>query len=121
MLAAGGAATVLWLTGRLAAAATVPAAGPRYPIAACDWMLLKRQKLGAIPLARECGLDVGQRGGVVVDQNCQAFDEHVYAIGECAAVGGRAYGLVGPGYAMAEVVAGPMMTPPVSLTVRFVG
>ncbi len=56
-------------------------------------------------LARECGLDVGQRGGVVVDENCQAFDEHVYAIGECAAVGGRAYGLVGPGYAMAEVVA----------------
>ena len=56
-------------------------------------------------LARECGLDVGQRGGVAVDENCQAFDEHVYAIGECAAVGGRAYGLVGPGYAMAEVVA----------------
>jgi len=56
-------------------------------------------------LARECGLDVGQRGGVVVDENCQALDEHVYAIGECAAVGGRAYGLVGPGYAMAEVVA----------------
>ncbi len=28
-------------------------------------------------LARECGLDVGQRGGVVVDENCQAFDEHV--------------------------------------------
>ncbi len=56
-------------------------------------------------LARECGLDVGQRGGVAVDENCQAFDEHVYAIGECAAIGGRAYGLVGPGYAMAEVVA----------------
>jgi nitrite reductase (NADH) large subunit len=56
-------------------------------------------------LARECGLDVGQRGGVAVDENCQTFDEHVYAIGECAAIGGRAYGLVGPGYAMAEVVA----------------
>ena len=30
---------------------------------------------------------------------------HVFAIGECAALGGRIYGLVAPGYAMAEVVA----------------
>lgn len=34
----------------------------RYRIAACDWMMLKRQKLGAIKLAAECGLD-----GVEVD------------------------------------------------------
>ena len=41
-----------------------PAAGatPRYRVAACDWMLLKRQKLGAFPLAKECGMD-----GVEVD------------------------------------------------------
>ncbi len=31
--------------------------------------------------------------------------QHVYAIGECAAVEGRCYGLVAPGYTMAEVVA----------------
>ena len=29
----------------------------------------------------------------------------VYAIGECACIGGRVYGLVAPGYAMAEVLA----------------
>jgi L-ribulose-5-phosphate 3-epimerase len=34
----------------------------RYKVAACDWMLLKRQKLGAIKLSKDCGLD-----GVVVD------------------------------------------------------
>jgi sugar phosphate isomerase/epimerase len=34
----------------------------RYKIAACDWMMLKRQKLGAIQLAKDCGLD-----GVEVD------------------------------------------------------
>jgi len=56
-------------------------------------------------LARECGLDVGERGGVLVDDACQTSDEHIYAIGECAAIGGRAYGLVAPGYDMAEVVA----------------
>ena len=32
-------------------------------------------------------------------------DPDIYAIGECACVDGRVYGLVAPGYAMAEVVA----------------
>lgn len=35
---------------------------PRYRIAVCDWMILKRQKLGAFPLAKELGAD-----GVEVD------------------------------------------------------
>ncbi|HEU4674548.1 MAG TPA: nitrite reductase large subunit NirB [Motilibacteraceae bacterium] len=56
-------------------------------------------------LARACGLAVGERGGVLVDQTCRTDDEAVWAVGECAAVQGRAYGLVAPGYAMAEVVA----------------
>jgi L-ribulose-5-phosphate 3-epimerase len=38
------------------------AAAPRYRIAVCDWMILKRQKLGAFPLAKEIGAD-----GVEVD------------------------------------------------------
>jgi len=56
-------------------------------------------------LARAAGLAVGQRGGVVVDEGCRTSDEAVYAIGECACAGGRVYGLVAPGYAMAEVLA----------------
>jgi nitrite reductase (NADH) large subunit len=56
-------------------------------------------------LARDAGLRVGERGGVLVDTRCRTSDEHVWAIGECAAVDGRCYGLVAPGYAMAEVVA----------------
>ncbi|SHG36773.1 nitrite reductase large subunit NirB [Streptoalloteichus hindustanus] len=56
-------------------------------------------------LARACGLAVGERGGVLVDLACRTSDERVYAVGEVAAVEGRCYGLVGPGYAMAEVVA----------------
>jgi nitrite reductase (NADH) large subunit len=56
-------------------------------------------------LARSSGLPVGERGGVLVDATCRTPDEHVWAIGECAALEGRTYGLVAPGYAMAEVVA----------------
>ncbi|NUT53938.1 MAG: FAD-dependent oxidoreductase, partial [Saccharothrix sp.] len=57
-------------------------------------------------LARDCGLDVGERGGIVVDENCRTSDPHVWAIGECAlACDGRVYGLVAPGYQMAETVA----------------
>jgi nitrite reductase (NADH) large subunit len=56
-------------------------------------------------LARACALPVGERGGVLVDGACRSADPCVYAVGECAAVDGRVYGLVAPGYAMAEVVA----------------
>ncbi|MCO1578161.1 nitrite reductase large subunit NirB [Crossiella sp. SN42] len=56
-------------------------------------------------LARAAGLEVGPRGGIAVDSACRTSDPHVYAIGECALAGGQVYGLVGPGYAMAEVVA----------------
>jgi nitrite reductase (NADH) large subunit len=56
-------------------------------------------------LARECGLAIGERGGVVVDETCLTSDPAVYAIGEVACALGRTYGLVAPGYAMAEIVA----------------
>ncbi|MER5453535.1 nitrite reductase large subunit NirB [Micromonospora sp. NPDC002389] len=56
-------------------------------------------------LARAAGLEVGPRGGVLVDDACRTSDERIYAVGECAAVQGTCYGLVAPGYAMAEVVA----------------
>lgn len=55
-------------------------------------------------LARAAGLDVAERGGVLVDETLRSSDEHIWAIGECAAVQGRMYGLVAPGYDMAEVV-----------------
>lgn len=55
-------------------------------------------------LARDCGLEVGERGGIVVDNNCQTSDKNIYSIGECALWNGRIYGLVAPGYTMAKVV-----------------
>ncbi|MEU8416457.1 nitrite reductase large subunit NirB [Amycolatopsis japonica] len=56
-------------------------------------------------LARSSGLEVGARGGILVDDTCRTADPAVYAIGECAAVDGKVYGIVAPGYAMAEIVA----------------
>jgi nitrite reductase (NADH) large subunit len=60
-------------------------------------------------LARDCGLAVAERGGVLVDERCRTEDPHVFAIGECAAPGGTMYGLVAPGYAMAEVVVDALL------------
>jgi nitrite reductase (NADH) large subunit len=59
-------------------------------------------------LARQCGLDIGERGGIVINNNCQTSDTNIYAIGECALWEGRIFGLVAPGYAMAKVVVGQL-------------
>ena len=56
-------------------------------------------------LARTAGLEMGERGGVVVDEACRTSDPRIFALGECALSGGRIYGLVSPGYQMARVVA----------------
>ena len=60
-------------------------------------------------LAREAGLAVAERGGVLVDEQCRTSDPRIHAIGECAAPGGRMYGLVAPGYDMAEVVVDALL------------
>lgn len=56
-------------------------------------------------LARECGLKVGERGGIVVNDRLQTSDPDIYAVGEVALHGGMIYGLVAPGYQMAESLA----------------
>src|SRR3546814_6562523 len=52
----------------------------------------------------DAGIAVGERGGILTDLGCVTSDENVYAVGECAAVEGRCYGLVAPGYTTAEIV-----------------
>jgi nitrite reductase [NAD(P)H], large subunit len=56
-------------------------------------------------LAIQAGLATGRRGGIVVDEHLQTSDPSIFAIGECALYNGMIYGLVAPGYEMAEVVA----------------
>jgi nitrite reductase (NADH) large subunit len=53
-------------------------------------------------LAKDCGLTLGERGGIVIDYHCRTSDSDIYAIGECALFGGKIFGLVAPGYRMAE-------------------
>lgn len=56
-------------------------------------------------IAKDCGIEVGERGGIVVNDYCQTSDPNIYAIGECALYQNRIYGLVAPGYTMAGVAA----------------
>ncbi len=56
-------------------------------------------------IARSCGIEVGERGGIVINDYCQTSDSDIYAIGECALYQNRIYGLVAPGYTMAGVAA----------------
>jgi len=55
-------------------------------------------------IATDCGLEIGQRGGIVIDNQCRTSDHDIYAIGECALWNGQIFGLVAPGYNMARTV-----------------
>ena len=54
-------------------------------------------------LAKAAGLDVNR--GILVDTGMHTSDPDIYALGECAEVGGYVYGLVAPLYDMARVAA----------------
>jgi nitrite reductase (NADH) large subunit len=56
-----------------------------------------------IGLAEEAGLEVNR--GIVTDDRMQTSDPAIFALGECAEVGGHVYGLVAPLYEMARVAA----------------
>lgn len=56
-------------------------------------------------LGRVSGLEVGVRGGIVVNNQMQSSDPFIYAIGEVALYNHMIYGLVAPGYEMADVAA----------------
>ncbi|WP_281635585.1 nitrite reductase large subunit NirB [Flavobacterium marginilacus] len=56
-------------------------------------------------LGRVSGLEVGVRGGIVVNNKMQTSDPNIYAIGEAALYNQMIYGLVAPGYEMADVAA----------------
>ncbi|MDI3424251.1 NAD(P)/FAD-dependent oxidoreductase [Streptomyces luteolus] len=80
-------------------------------------------------LAADAGLNTGERGGFHVDGHCRTADERIWAVGECAAVDGRCFGLVTPGYRMAESVAStltgetpaPLSDPDLSTELKLLG
>ena len=56
-------------------------------------------------LARQCGLAIGTRGGIVVDRQLQTSDPNIFAIGECCSFRDHVYGLAAPCFRMADVLA----------------
>ena len=54
-------------------------------------------------LGKTCGLEMGTRGGIVVNNKMQTSDPEIFAIGEVALYNNMIYGLVAPGYEMADV------------------
>ncbi|USD40406.1 nitrite reductase large subunit [Vibrio sp. SCSIO 43135] len=56
-------------------------------------------------LARSSDIEIGERGGIVINNRCQTNHQDVYAIGECALWDNKIFGLVAPGYQMAKVAA----------------
>lgn len=60
-------------------------------------------------LARDFDLEIGERGGIVINDNCQTSDADIYAIGECALWQNRIFGLVAPGYTMARAAVSHLL------------
>jgi len=56
-------------------------------------------------LAKVNGIKIHARGGVLVDNQLRTNDESIFAIGEVAVHNNMIYGLVAPGYEMADIVA----------------
>ena len=90
------------LTPQGAARAMAVADGPDLP---ADVVVFATGVRPRDELGREAGLEIGERGGVVVDEACRTSVPGVWAIGEVACIEGRVWGLIAPGYTMAEIVA----------------
>ncbi|RZU15585.1 nitrite reductase (NADH) large subunit [Kribbella rubisoli] len=90
------------LTTQGAARAMAVADGPDLP---ADVVVFATGVRPRDELGREAGLEIGERGGVVVDEACRTSVPGVWAIGEVACIEGRVWGLIAPGYTMAEIVA----------------
>lgn len=69
-------------------------------------------------LARDAGIALGERGGVVVDEQLKTSADSVYAIGEIALYNNFIYGLIAPGYDMAKVAAQTVATEELGMNLK---
>ena len=67
-------------------------------------------------IARVSGIEVGSRGGIVIDNQCKTSDPDIYAIGECAVWNNQTFGLVAPGYNMGRTVVADLAGQEASFT-----
>lgn len=67
-------------------------------------------------LAKAADITVGPRGGIIIDDQLRTSAADVYAIGECALHRGMIYGLIAPGWEMADLLAKALLGETVSFT-----
>jgi len=72
-------------------------------------------------LAKAHDIAMGERGGIVIDDNCLTSAKCIYAIGECALWQQRIYGLVAPGYTMARAAVSHIIHGESPQTLKFEG
>jgi len=70
-----------------------------------DYVLISAGITPNTEFAAEAGIECGILGGCLVNGKLQTNDPSVFAIGECAQVSGKVYGLAAPGFEMAEHLA----------------
>ncbi len=61
-------------------------------------------------LGKEANLSMGERGGIEINSQCRTSDPDIFAIGECAVLKNFIYGLVAPGYRMAEAAVSQLQS-----------
>ena len=69
----------------------------------CDTVVICAGVRANIDLARNA--ELGFDRGILVNERMQTDDPDIFAVGECAQFDGQVVGLVGPGYAQADVAA----------------
>lgn len=71
---------------------------------ATDMLVISCGIISRDELAKNAGLETGGRGGFKVNEYLQTNDPNIFAIGEAASYKDMVYGLVAPGYDMADTV-----------------
>ena len=69
----------------------------------CDTVVMAAGITPNVQLARDCGLNTSR--GILVNDQMQTSDMHIYAVGECAEHRKTVYGLAAPGFEQAAVAA----------------
>ncbi len=97
--------------------------------ASADMVILATGIVPNSKYAAASDIPTGVRGGIIVDDFLRSSDPDIFAIGECALLHGRIYGLAAPGYQMAAQVAAylsgekvrSMVPPDLSTRLKMVG
>jgi nitrite reductase (NADH) large subunit len=71
----------------------------------CDFIVISAGIRPQTAFLENTGIHRNPNGAVVVNEGLETSQLHIHAIGECATFEGTTFGLVAPGYQMADVLA----------------